>query len=281
MSLVLVPLDADADAAGLARDLAPAFGGDEAPARALLEQTFALLTRDPRPRPWGCYLAEIDGQAVGTCAFKSAPTAAGEVELAYMTFPAYEGRGHATAMAGALARIADAGGAMPIAHTLPRGECLQQGAAAQRLRLCRRGRRSRGRAGLALAKAARLVILHADLYWSFRSPYSYLAIDRYRAMTEAYDLEIALKPVYPLAIRQPDFFEKNHPNWLGYTLRDVARLSQYLSIPIARPRPDPIVQDMATRRIAADQPYIYRLVRLGQAAARRGGASLSARRRRG
>lgn len=112
--------------------------------------------------------------------------------------------------------------------------------------------------------------LHADLYWSFRSPYSYLAIGRYRAMTGAYDLEIALKPVYPLAIRQPDFFEKNHSNWLGYTLRDVARLSQYLNIPIARPRPDPIVQDMVTRRIAADQPLIFRLVRLGQAAARRG-----------
>ncbi|HYI49474.1 MAG TPA: DsbA family protein [Allosphingosinicella sp.] len=114
--------------------------------------------------------------------------------------------------------------------------------------------------------------LHADLYWSFRSPYSYLAIDRYRAMTEAYDLRIALKPVYPLAIRQPDFFEKNHPNWLGYTLRDVARLSQYLNIPILPPRPDPIVQDMKTRRIAAGQPYIFRLVRLGQAAARRGGS---------
>jgi 2-hydroxychromene-2-carboxylate isomerase len=114
------------------------------------------------------------------------------------------------------------------------------------------------------------VTLRAELYWSFRSPYSWLAIGRYRAMTEAFDLEIALRPVYPLAIRQPDFFERNHPNWLGYTLRDVARLSQYLGVPIAPPRPDPIVQDIATRRIAAEQPYIYRLVRLGQAAARRG-----------
>ena len=112
--------------------------------------------------------------------------------------------------------------------------------------------------------------LKADLYWSFRSPYSYLAIGRYREMTEIFDLEIALRPVYPLAIRQPDFFERNHPNWLGYTLRDVARLSQFLGVPIAPPRPDPIVQDIATRRIAADQPYIFRLVRLGQAAARRG-----------
>jgi 2-hydroxychromene-2-carboxylate isomerase len=114
--------------------------------------------------------------------------------------------------------------------------------------------------------------LQADLYWSFRSPYSYFAILRYRAMTQDYDLEIALRPVYPLAIRQPDFFERNHPNWLGYVMRDVARLSQYLGVPIAPPRPDPIVQDRATRRIADEQPYIHRLVRLGQAAARRGRA---------
>jgi len=114
------------------------------------------------------------------------------------------------------------------------------------------------------------VTLRADLYWSFRSPYSWLAIGRYRAMTEAWDLAIDLKPVYPLAIRQPDFFERNHPNWLGYTFRDVARLAQFHDIPLAAPRPDPIVQDLATRRIAAKQPYIHRLVRLGQAAARRG-----------
>jgi 2-hydroxychromene-2-carboxylate isomerase len=112
--------------------------------------------------------------------------------------------------------------------------------------------------------------LRADLYWSFRSPYSYLAIDRYAVMTQAWDLEIAVRPVYPLAIRQPDFFERNHPNWLGYTVRDAIRLSQFHGIPFGRPQPDPIVQDLATGRIAADQPYIFRLVRLGQAAARRG-----------
>ena len=112
--------------------------------------------------------------------------------------------------------------------------------------------------------------LRAELYWSFRSPYSWLAIGRYRAMTADYDLEIDLRPVYPLAIREPDFFERNHPNWMRYTLLDVARLARFHGIPIAPPRPDPIVQDLATRRIAAKQPYIHRLVRLGQAAARRG-----------
>lgn len=112
--------------------------------------------------------------------------------------------------------------------------------------------------------------LKAELYFSFRSPYSYLAIGRYRALTEIYDVEINLRPVYPLAIRQPDFFERNHPNWLGYTFRDMVRVAQFHSIPFAPPRPDPIVQDMATRKIAEEQPHIFRLTRLGQAAARRG-----------
>ena len=112
--------------------------------------------------------------------------------------------------------------------------------------------------------------LSAELYFSFRSPYSYLAIGRYRALAEMYDVEIALRPVYPLAIRQPDFFERNHPNWLGYTMRDMVRVAQFHGIPFAAPRPDPIVQDMVTREIARDQPHIYRLTRMGQAAARAG-----------
>lgn len=112
--------------------------------------------------------------------------------------------------------------------------------------------------------------LTANLYWSFRSPYSYLATRRYRALSEQYDLEVRLCPVYPLAVRQPDFFERNHPNWLRYLLTDVPRLAQYLDIPFAPPRPDPIVQDIMTRKIAEDQPYIRRITRLGQVAARQG-----------
>ena len=112
--------------------------------------------------------------------------------------------------------------------------------------------------------------LQADIFWSFRSPYSYLAIPRYRAMAEEYELTLNLRPVYPLAIRQPDFFERSHPGWLRYTFTDVARLSQFLAIPLMPPRPDPIVQDIVTRKIAVDKPHISRLTRLGQAAARRG-----------
>lgn len=112
--------------------------------------------------------------------------------------------------------------------------------------------------------------LTADLYFSFRSPYSFLSIGRYRALAEEYDVDIALRPVYPLAIRQPDFFERNHPNWMAYTIRDMMRVAQYHSIAFGPPVPDPIVQDPNTRAIADEQPYIRRVTRMGQAAARRG-----------
>lgn len=116
----LVPIGADDDIGILAEMLAPGFGGDSEAARPLLEQTLDLLTREPRPAPWGAYLAHEGQAVVGTCAFKAAPNGAGEVELAYMTFPAYERRGHATAMAAELTAIAlDAGAPLVIAHTLP------------------------------------------------------------------------------------------------------------------------------------------------------------------
>jgi 2-hydroxychromene-2-carboxylate isomerase len=113
-------------------------------------------------------------------------------------------------------------------------------------------------------------MLTADLFFSFRSPYSYLAIGRYRALAAEWALDITLRPVYPLAIRQPDFFERNPPNWLRYTLTDMFRVAQYHGIPFGPPRPDPIVQDLATRKIAEEQPYIRRLTRAGQVAARAG-----------
>ena len=112
--------------------------------------------------------------------------------------------------------------------------------------------------------------LSADVFWSFRSPYSYLATRRYRALAEEYDLVINLRPVYPLAIREPNFFERNHPNWLRYTFTDMFRVAQYHAIPFGPPKPDPIVQNVITRQIAEEQPYIFRLTRLGQVTARRG-----------
>ena len=102
-----------------------------------------------------------------------------------------------------------------------------------------------------------------DVFWSFRSPYSYLATKRLRGLQDKWEARIRPRPVYPIAIRTPDFFANAPDQWVGYLLRDVFRLSQYLERPIGQLQPDPVVMDMATREIAPDQPHIHRLTRLG------------------
>lgn len=113
--------------------------------------------------------------------------------------------------------------------------------------------------------------LSADLFFSFRSPYSYLAIGRYRAMTQEYDLDIALRPVYPIAVRDPDilFGKNSNPAAPRYIFMDSFRAAQMQGIPFRWPRPDPVVQDPVSREVARQQPYIHRITRLAQAAQRR------------
>jgi 2-hydroxychromene-2-carboxylate isomerase len=112
--------------------------------------------------------------------------------------------------------------------------------------------------------------LAIDVFWSFRSPYSYLATPRLVALAAEYDLDVHVRPVLPIAVRIPGFFATVNPLWPPYLLRDTMRIAQHLGIDYGWPRPDPIVQDYATRQVAAEQPYIHRLTRLGVAAAERG-----------
>ncbi len=111
---------------------------------------------------------------------------------------------------------------------------------------------------------------NVDVYWSFRSPYSYLATRRLRTLADRWSVRVVPKPVYPIAIRDPHFFEEIRPQWVPYLLRDVARLSQQLGLPMGRPNPDPVVMNMMTREISAEQPYIARLTRLGSLACEAG-----------
>ena len=112
--------------------------------------------------------------------------------------------------------------------------------------------------------------LQYDLYWSFRSPYSYLVTPRLVALERDYDVVANIRPVYPIAVRQPDFFAKNDPLWLSYFLRDIGRSAAFVGLPFRWASPDPVVMDMATRTYPAEQPYIHRLTHLGVAAAERG-----------
>jgi len=105
--------------------------------------------------------------------------------------------------------------------------------------------------------------LSVDLYFSFRSPYSYLALPKTMRLVADYDVTVNLRPVYPLAVRIPDFFKRTNPQFARYVALDSWRVAQHEKIPFRFPRPDPIVQNMATLEVAEQQPYIHRLTRLG------------------
>ena len=108
--------------------------------------------------------------------------------------------------------------------------------------------------------------LSVDLFFSFRSPYSYLALSKTQKMVADYDVTVNLRPVYPLAVRVPGFFKRANPQFARYVVLDSIRVAKHENIPFRFPRPDPIVQDMATLEVAEHQPYIHRLTRLGAAA---------------
>jgi 2-hydroxychromene-2-carboxylate isomerase len=116
-----------------------------------------------------------------------------------------------------------------------------------------------------------------DYYWSYRSHYCYLGIDRVIELEQQHDVTINFRPVYPIAIRNPEFFAnipRTGPNRWQYIMRDAERIAERLEIPFGWPDPDPVVMDMATFTIADEQPFIFRLTRLG-AEARRQGAGLA------
>ncbi|MFZ5668132.1 MAG: 2-hydroxychromene-2-carboxylate isomerase [Pseudomonadota bacterium] len=109
-----------------------------------------------------------------------------------------------------------------------------------------------------------------DVFWSFRSPYSWLATPQLLKMRAEHEVTVNLRPVLPIAVRIDGFFKRVNPLWPPYLARDIYRLGQMQGTPIRWPRPDPIVMDIATGEVPVDQPYIHRVTRLGQAAAEAG-----------
>ncbi len=106
-----------------------------------------------------------------------------------------------------------------------------------------------------------------EVFYSFRSPYCYLLTRRLAALVENFNVSVLIRPVYPIAVRDPEFFSRVDPLYRPYHLQDSARLAEFYDIPYRRPEPDPIVQDLESGHIAAEQPYIRRITRMAQAAA--------------
>ena len=112
--------------------------------------------------------------------------------------------------------------------------------------------------------------LELDLFWSFRSPYSYLVTPRLIELEREWDAQVNVRPVLPIAVRQPDFFANADPLWTSYLMRDCVRSAEFAGMTLRWPQPDPVVMDYATRTYPKEQPHIHRLTRLGVLAAERG-----------
>ena len=111
-----------------------------------------------------------------------------------------------------------------------------------------------------------------DVYWSFRSPYSYLATPDMEKLTQDYDIQIDLKVVLPIAVRtKSTLFNASNRKPAMYIVMDSLRRAEFLGMPmIFPPKPDPVMQNYETLEVADEQPLIMRLAKLGVEAQRRG-----------
>jgi 2-hydroxychromene-2-carboxylate isomerase len=110
-----------------------------------------------------------------------------------------------------------------------------------------------------------------DVFWSFRSPYSYLITPDLLRLRADFDVTVALRPVMPIAIRdKASVFDANDKKRPRYIVMDSLRRAELLGLPMTWPKPDPIVQDRETFEVSEDQPRIWRLTGLGIEAERRG-----------
>ena len=68
-------------------------------------------------------------EVVGSCAFKTAPSDEGVVEIAYFTYPEFQNRGYATRMARKIIELASGSADVRrvIAHTLPQSSASTRG----------------------------------------------------------------------------------------------------------------------------------------------------------
>jgi 2-hydroxychromene-2-carboxylate isomerase len=94
--------------------------------------------------------------------------------------------------------------------------------------------------------------LDVNVFWSMRSPYCYVALDRCLEMPRKYHVNLHLKICYPIAIKDASFFEaaKAMKYRLPYQNVDCFRTAFFHGVPMRYPDPDPVKQ-----KPAEDSPY--------------------------
>jgi 2-hydroxychromene-2-carboxylate isomerase len=120
--------------------------------------------------------------------------------------------------------------------------------------------------------------LEIDVFYSMRSPYSYLVLYRLAYLHSNYNVDVNVRVIFPIAVRTRSDSGQNAElsgRWyhFAYSVMDMPRTARYQGIPFRFAQPDPILQDIypqatATMAVASieKQPFIVWLVRLGNAA---------------
>ena len=127
--------------------------------------------------------------------------------------------------------------------------------------------------------------LQIDVFYSMRSPYSYLSLFRLVYLNSNYNVDVDVKVIFPIAVRTSDSAGSGGASSLAgrwyyywYSIMDAPRSALYEGVPFRYANPDPIVNDTwppgASQAVAPmeAQPYIAWLVRLAMAATRVGKA---------
>jgi 2-hydroxychromene-2-carboxylate isomerase len=73
-----------------------------------------------------------------------------------------------------------------------------------------------------LAKSKGLNNAPIEMYWSLRSPYSYLAIMRMQALAKYYEVQLIVKPVLPMVMRRMQV-PTNKKNYIAHDAKRVSR----------------------------------------------------------
>src|SRR5882724_9859868 len=111
--------------------------------------------------------------------------------------------------------------------------------------------------GIRYRRREATMTLAVDLFFSFRSPYSYLALPRTMKLAADYDVTVSLRPVYPLAVPVPGFFKRTNPQIpeLRHARRSARCRTREDSVSHAPPRPHrPGPRDAGSRRAPALHP---------------------------
>jgi 2-hydroxychromene-2-carboxylate isomerase len=117
--------------------------------------------------------------------------------------------------------------------------------------------------------------MEVDVYWSMRSPYSYLALNRLVWLNSNYNVNVNIRPVLPVAVRSTKGGKGKAGGLFGVAYKvpdtawDAERQGKYLGVPFSFPVPDPIWQvwqpdskNWLSVHPPEKQPYIFWLTRL-------------------